>query len=70
VLFQPAPLLYVVPSRVEMREVRGSPRVTTCLQGTLDVGDGEFRVLISDISVGGVGLVADRFEHELLLAAR
>jgi hypothetical protein len=27
VLFQPAPLLYVVPGSVEMREVRGCPRV-------------------------------------------
>ena len=62
VQFQPVPLLFVAPSSVEMREVRRSPRVATCLKGTIHSGT-EIPALISDASVGGVCLVVDRKRH-------
>jgi PilZ domain len=64
-LFKPAPLLYVVPSRVEMRQIRGSPRVATSLRGTIDLGNGPIQLLISDLSVGGACLVAERGKHDI-----
>jgi hypothetical protein len=62
VQFQPVPLLFVGPTGVEMREVRRSPRVATCLPGTIRAG-GEIPTLISDMSVGGACLAVDRKRH-------
>jgi hypothetical protein len=53
------PLLFVAPSSVEMREVRASPRIATCLPGTIEAG-AALPTVISDLSVGGVCVAVDR----------
>lgn len=62
--FQPFPLLHLSPPhRLEMRNVRASPRVAACLNATL-VGDSDVPALITDISVGGMCVAVDRRQHE------
>lgn len=65
VQFEPTPLLHVSPPRqVEMRLIRASPRVVTCLRGAIDVGK-QVPVLITDIGVGGVCVAIERAQTEL-----
>lgn len=63
--FDPVPLLTVsLPKRVEMRQVRASPRVATCFRGSIEVGK-HLPVVIADISVGGVRIAVERVNAEL-----
>ncbi len=65
VYFDPVPALSVaLPRQVELRHVRTSPRVSSCLRGTVNVGK-EISVLVSDIGVGGVRLAVERSLLEL-----
>ena len=62
--FQPFPLLHLSPPhRLEMRNVRASPRVAACLNATL-IGNPDVPALITDISVGGLCVAVERRHHE------
>ncbi len=64
VQFQPFPLVHVSPPhRLEMRDVRASPRVTTCLKATLK-GNPDVPALIVDLSTGGMCIAVERGLHE------
>jgi hypothetical protein len=65
VQFDPTPILHVSPPRqVEMRTIRTSPRVATCVRGSIDVGK-NIPALISDIGIGGVCVAVERTATEL-----
>jgi Flagellar protein YcgR/PilZ domain len=65
VQFDPTPILHVSPPRqVEMRTIRASPRVATCVRSSIDVGK-HVPALISDIGVGGVCIAVERAQTEL-----
>jgi len=65
VQFDPTPLLHVSPPRqVEMRTIRSSPRVATCIRGFIDLGR-QVPVLISDIGVGGLCIAVEHAQVEL-----
>jgi hypothetical protein len=64
--FQPFPLLHLSPPhRLEMRNVRASPRVAACVNATL-VGNPDVPALITDISVGGLCIAVERRHHEFM----
>jgi hypothetical protein len=68
--FDPVPMLNVSPPRqVEMRLIRTSPRVASCVRGTINVGK-EVPVMITDIGIGGVCLAVDRSHVELRAGQR
>lgn len=65
VQFEPTPLLHVSPPRqVEMRLIRASPRVATCLRGTVEVGK-EIPAMITDLGVGGACVAVERAQTEV-----
>jgi hypothetical protein len=60
VQFEPTPLMNIsLPKQVELRHVRASPRVATCMRATIDYGK-EVPVLITDIGVGGMRVAMER----------
>jgi hypothetical protein len=60
VQFEPTPLMNVsLPKQVELRHVRASPRVATCIPATVDYGK-ELPVLIIDIGIGGMRIAMER----------
>lgn len=60
VQFEPVPLLNIgMPKQVELRHVRASPRVSTCMRATIEHGK-EIPVLITDIGVGGMRVAVER----------
>jgi hypothetical protein len=60
VQFEPVPLLNIgMPKQVELRHVRASPRVSTCMRATIEHGK-EVPVLITDIGVGGMRVAVER----------
>lgn len=60
VQFEPVPLLNIsAPKQVELRHVRASPRVSTCMKATIEHGK-EIPVLITDIGVGGMRVAVER----------
>lgn len=60
VQFEPTPLINIsLPKQVELRHVRASPRVATCMRATIDYGK-EVPVLITDIGVGGMRVAMER----------
>lgn len=61
--FEPIPLLYVTPNRVEMREVRTNPRVPTSLPAIVNLKR-PVKAVISDLGLGGLCLAVDRSDHE------
>ena len=64
VQFEPIPTMNVsLPNQVELRHVRSSPRVATCMHATIDCGR-EVPVLITDIGVGGMRVAIERERWE------
>jgi len=64
VQFEPMPLMNVsLPKQVELRHVRASPRVATCMRASVDYGK-EVPVLITDIGVGGMRIAIERESWE------
>ena len=60
VQFEPTPLMNIsLPKQVELRHVRASPRVATCMRATIDYGK-EVPVMITDIGVGGMRIAMER----------
>jgi len=64
VQFKPTPLIYVTPQRVDMREIRAKPRVSTCIHAAIALGDRELPALINDIGVGGSSVAVQKSDHE------
>jgi hypothetical protein len=64
VQFKPTPLIYVEPNRVDMREVRASPRVGACLHATIALDQRELPAIINDIGVGGLSIAAQKSDHQ------
>jgi hypothetical protein len=65
VLLAPEPMVNVsLPQKVEIRQVRVSPRVACCISGTLSVGQ-DHPVKIMDIGTGGVRVTLERKHCEL-----
>lgn len=64
VQFEPMPSMNVsLPKQVELRHVRASPRVATCMRAMVDYGK-EVPVLITDIGVGGMRVAIERERWE------
>lgn len=64
VQFEPMPLMNIsLPKQVELRHVRSSPRVATCMRAMIDYGK-EVPVLITDIGVGGMRVAMERERWE------
>ena len=60
VQFDPSPLLHIAPPRqVEMRMIRGSPRVLSCVRAAIEV-DKEEPALLTDVGVGGACVAVER----------
>lgn len=63
--FEPVPSLNVsLPKQIELRHVRSSPRVSTCVRGSIEIGK-EIPVLVIDISTGGLRVAMERSHGDL-----
>lgn len=63
--YEPVPMLYVaVPAQVDMRQVRASPRVASCVRGRLDADRGP-PLILTDLSTGGARIVIERGQAAL-----
>ncbi len=62
--FEPIPVMNIsLPKQVELRHVRTSPRVNTCMRGSIDCGK-DISILITDLGIGGMRVAFEREQWE------